>query len=428
MEENDFRVLLDETNQMIQISDANTFEMLYANKPAIAFSGHSEASYRGRKCYEYMMGLKEQCPSCPLHKITCDDLGRIMEVDNGTHVFTVKTMRLEWEGHDAFIEYATDITTIRRAQESYRYEMEKLLTSIPNAQGIFRLNLTRNSCFGTGGHCEKVEMLRHSQTADTLVRSIAVNIVCEKKRQEFISVFGVESLMMAYRSGKTEVHYEAEFHITDERIEWSRMTARIMINPATGDWECVLYGMDISHEKSLQTKMNMFEEALKRESYTGLYTKSAFENLCREYLEESRDEAFAIVFLDMDHLKVLNDTCGHMVGDQAIADIARKLQVHFSNIDIVSRFGGDEFAVLVKDIDLEILEDKLRWLLKKTRATYEEVDVTTSIGAVYCEAGSEDYYKLMDLADQALYQAKDNGRDCFHITCHPAAAVTSLYG
>lgn len=426
MEDHDFRGLLDETNQMIQISDAETFEMLYANKTAIIFSRYPLVPYRGRKCYEYMMGRKDQCPFCPLLKMPEDETCIHIDVDNGQQVYKVKAMRLEWEGHHAFIEYAIDITVIKRAQESYQYEMEKLLASIPNAQGIFRLNLTRNSCFGTGGDCDKVEAISRSQTADTLVRSVSVNIVSEKARQEFISTFCVEALKTAYRSGKREICYETEFWITPERTEWSRMTARIMVNPVTGDWECILYGMDISHEKNLQSRMDLFEEALKRESYTGLYTKSAFENLCREYLCSGSKEAFAIIFLDMDYLKVLNDTCGHMIGDQAIADLARKLQIHFSNIDIIARFGGDEFAVLVKDITMNILEDKLKWLLKKARTKYGAVEVTSSIGAVYCESSGADYYELMKIADQALYKAKDNGRNCFHITDYSSGTAVDL--
>ena len=417
MEDNNFRSLLDETNQMIQISDINTLEMLYANKPAMAFAGNQGIPYRGRRCYEYMMGLEEQCPWCPLRKRSQEDSRGIMEVDNGNQVFTVKTMELEWEGRNAFIEYATDITAVRRAEESYRYELEKLLASIPAAQGIFQLNLTCNRCFITGGSCDKVEGLRDSQTADALIYSIAQNIVHEHSRQEFMTAFCVEALMKAYQSGKTEIRYEAEFYIAESQIEWSRMTARIMTNPGTGDWECILYGMDISHEKSLQFRMNLIEEALKRDSYTGLYTKCAFENLCKEYLSLAEEEGFAIVFLDMDHLKQLNDTCGHLTGDRAIADIAKKMQVHFSNLDVISRFGGDEFAVLVKDITLDILNDKLKWLLRKVRTTYEGVEVTSSIGAVYCEEGPYDYYELMTIADRALYQAKDCGRNCYRIIC-----------
>lgn len=415
MEDNNFRSILDETNQMIQISDINTLEMLYANKPAIDYAGNRDSAYRGRKCYEYMMGLEEQCPWCPLRKRSEEDSRGLMEVDNGNQVFTVKTLELSWEGHNAFIEYATDITAVKRAQESYRYEMEKLLALIPNAQGVFRLNLTRNICFGAGGNCDKVEGLKEHRTVDSLVRSIALNIVNEKSRREFVSVFSIEALRTAYQNGKTEIHYEAEFRINESLIQWSRMTARIMTNPMTGDWECVFYGVDISHEKSLQSRVEVIEEALKRESYTGLYTKSAFENLCKEYLSTMEDEAFAIVFLDMDHLKQLNDTCGHLTGDRAIADIAKKMQLHFSNLDVVSRFGGDEFAVLVKDITLATLHDKLEWLLRKVRAVYEGIEVTSSVGAVYCKDSSCDYYELMTLADQALYQAKDSGRNCYRI-------------
>lgn len=414
MDNYDFRGILDETNQLIQISDINTFEVLYANKPATTVDSECNIPYQGRTCYEYMMGLNEPCDFCPLRQMAEDEDGSIMEVDNGEQIYEIKVIRLKWEGHDAFAEYVSDITAADRARQIYRYELERLLDSIPNDRGIFRMNLTRNSCDATGGEDGAEGGKRRSQTADALVDSIAAKIVGEKRRQAFVSVFGADALLAAYEHGKTEISYEAGFYHKEE-IEWTRMTARIMTNPDTGDRECILYGLDISSEKSLQSKMDSLEEALKRESYTGLYTKGAFESLCKEYLATDHDENFALIFLDVDHLRRVNNTFGHLVGDLVIADVAKKIQVHFSNLDIIARFGGDEFTVLLKDVTMSTLNDKLEWLLKKVRANYEGMEVTSSIGAVYCDGTTKDYYELLTKADRAVDEAKRGGRNCFHI-------------
>lgn len=416
MEDRSYKNIIDETNQMIQVSNKDTFEMLYANRPAIEYAKHSKSAYKGRKCYEYMMGRKEQCPFCPLRELPKGQDSQITEMDNGTQVFTVKTKLLKWEGQDAFAEYATDITPIKRAQERYRYETERLLKSIPNAQSVFQLNLSQNRCFYIEGHGEKEKGLAFIQKADELLKSLAENFVHKNNREEFTEIFNVDAMIGAYENGKTEVYQEMQFWDSHQDIQWVRVTARIMLNPDTGDMECIFYAINISDEKAMQSKMIMFEEALKRDAYTGLYTKTAFEQLCNEYLEANKKEAFAVVFVDLDHLKTINDTMGHLIGDKAIMWVAKKIQTVFSNLDIVARFGGDEFVILVKEITLEVLENRLMLLLQSVRRAYrvgeQEVNITCSIGAIYCDEKQKDYYELLDMADKALYQAKNAGRDC----------------
>lgn len=421
MDDYNFRSLLDETNQLIQISNISTYEVLYANKPAATVEGEGTGSYQGRACYEYMMGLDRPCDFCPLQHMSEDEDGSIMEVDNGDQVYEVKVLRLNWEGHDAFVEYVSDITAVDRARKIYRHELETLLDSIPNDGGIFRMNLTRNSCDAVGEEDEDdgAAGVRHpvgtGQTADGLIHSIAGNIAGEKDKQKFISVFCAEALLAAYEHGKTEVHCEAGFYQADNEVRWNQMTARIMTNPDTGDRECILYGIQTGNRKDLQPDPDSIEELLQKESCTGLYTKSTFENLCKEYLISGHSENFALIFLDVDHLRKVNNTFGHLVGDLVIADVARKIQVHFSNLDLIARYGGDEFTILLKDVTMPTLHDKLEWLLKKVRANYEGMEVTASIGAVYCDNRTKDYYKLMTRANQAVDEVKRCGRNSFRI-------------
>ncbi|GEM_PF-5811250 len=421
MEDQFFKNILDETDQMIQISDLNTYEMLYANKTAIEFAGQTGISFEGRQCYDYMMGYSEPCPFCPLKQDAPGQNEGGIEIDNGTGLFLLKMKREQWNGRDVVVEYATDITGLKRLRENHHNEMDGIFASILNVQSVFRINMDRNSCTGTGGSSELAAKLSQIKKADRLIESIAEYLEDNESRSEFLSRFNVESLAAAYHSGKHEIVQEARFYIAEGKAVWSRITALIMKNPGSGDLECILYCVDISQDKLMQSKMVLIEEALKRDTYTGLYTKNTFENLCIEYLSANKNEHFAIIFLDMDHLKRVNDICGHLTGDQAITDIARKIQVHFSNMDVVARFGGDEFAVLVKDISLSTLTEKLDWLLRKARMNYQGVSVTCSIGAVHCEGKADGYYELMKLADRALYRAKECGRDRFYIDHHASA-------
>jgi diguanylate cyclase (GGDEF)-like protein/PAS domain S-box-containing protein len=148
---------------------------------------------------------------------------------------------------------------------------------------------------------------------------------------------------------------------------------------------------------------------------TGLFNKSTFEEKVKGKLTMENAYNCALIFVDLDHFKNVNDTLGHSVGDMAIKDAARKLQLLFANVDLVSRFGGDEFCILVWNIPPYKLEDKLERIIYTMKKTYTDnelsVTVTASVGAVHCTHQDADFMTLLNLADTALYEAKNNGRN-----------------
>ncbi|MBQ7934529.1 MAG: GGDEF domain-containing protein [Lachnospiraceae bacterium] len=148
---------------------------------------------------------------------------------------------------------------------------------------------------------------------------------------------------------------------------------------------------------------------------TGLLNKETFTRDTTDYLETSSAKNAAFIFLDVDHFKSINDTFGHSTGDRLIKDVADKIQVVFANCDLVGRFGGDEFCVLVKNIPKATLKEKLEWALQKLQCRYQtaegEICVTASIGCAYCITEHAEYQAMLDLADEALYDAKEGGRN-----------------
>ncbi|MBR2046663.1 MAG: transporter substrate-binding domain-containing protein [Agathobacter sp.] len=174
--------------------------------------------------------------------------------------------------------------------------------------------------------------------------------------------------------------------------------------------------VDVDDEVKEKQKL---EQKSRTDLLTGLLNKQAFEKEVREYVEAHPTESACFVFIDMDHFKDINDKFGHSVGDQVIRETAKKIQLLFANFDLVGRFGGDEFCVFVKDIPRDTLIDRLRFAVKKMEQeyTYEggSVKISASIGAAYCKRNTVGYKELMDVADSAAYQAKDNGRNCYII-------------
>ena len=127
----------------------------------------------------------------------------------------------------------------------------------------------------------------------------------------------------------------------------------------------------------------------------------------------------AIIFVDIDDFKQVNDTMGHVVGDDVICWFAKRVLGVFRHTDIVARYGGDEFVVFVNGISREDLRKRLQQLCDGFRYPYRNGDVeyavSGSIGAAMYPEDGESYLQLLDCADSALYEAKRQGKNCFVI-------------
>lgn len=160
----------------------------------------------------------------------------------------------------------------------------------------------------------------------------------------------------------------------------------------------------------------MLERENRIDGATGVLNKKTFITQAEKILEQSPGDSVAFIFLDLDHLKDLNDTFGHYMGDIAILDAASKIQRAFDGEDLIGRFGGDEFCVMLTNISKDVLDVYLGQTLKNLRAEYTDgeqtISVTASIGAAYIASNQGiDYTSLMQAADEAVYEAKNTGRD-----------------
>lgn len=153
---------------------------------------------------------------------------------------------------------------------------------------------------------------------------------------------------------------------------------------------------------------------------TGVLNKKAFTEFAQGILfstESQPPSSVGFLFLDLDHLKELNDTLGHAVGDIAILDIAKTVQSLCRKTDLIGRFGGDEFYILLPDIPKQrfyaFLNETQTRLQREYSANGATVAVTVSMGAVYTEHIRDlSYGQLVQMADEALYEAKASGRNC----------------
>jgi diguanylate cyclase (GGDEF)-like protein/PAS domain S-box-containing protein len=174
------------------------------------------------------------------------------------------------------------------------------------------------------------------------------------------------------------------------------------------------------------TERHRYEEQLARQAFydslTGLPNRSLFMDRLGQAVTRSRRRkrsSFCVFFLDVDRFKDVNDSLGHVKGDQLLTGIARRLEVCVRPGDTVARLGGDEFTILLDDLRdpsdaIQVADRILKEMAKPLTLEGQEVFATVSIGI----APGKDYENAADLirdADTAMYRAKERGRSCYEI-------------
>ncbi len=189
-----------------------------------------------------------------------------------------------------------------------------------------------------------------------------------------------------------------------------------------------IVNIDERKKKEMDLKIKAEKDAL-----TGIYNKGATEQLIKQCLENDRnnqDKIHALMMIDLDNFKEVNDVLGHAMGDQVLMEAASKILTSFKGSDIVGRIGGDEFVVLMRDIgavsNSDILAERLCSELKRSLpSSGGDIVVSSSIGISIFPYHGAEYSELFEKADKALYTAKANGKDGYRI--YDAAATLAYH-
>ncbi|RZM82014.1 EAL domain-containing protein [Leptolyngbya iicbica] len=234
-----------------------------------------------------------------------------------------------------------------------------------------------------------------------------------------------ELLSQINRSEKSAFTIDERYVGRDQSVLWVNLTASV-IRDEQGNFEVLAAIIqDISDRKQLEAERQQAETQLRHNALHDALTQLPNRNLLMTQLERALErvkrpphQEFAVLFLDLDRFKLVNDSLGHMVGDQLLTLVAQALGHMVRPGDLVARLGGDEFVILLDMVSdtAEVLTVANR-LLDRLRQPFaiaqREVLVTASIGIVM---GSLAYRSAMELlrdADIAMYRAKANGKNSY---------------
>ncbi|WP_039073368.1 diguanylate cyclase [Bacillus sp. MSP13] len=180
----------------------------------------------------------------------------------------------------------------------------------------------------------------------------------------------------------------------------------------------------IEHETNAHLLFKQYKFQAHFDFLTGIYNRRKFEVITKSLYEQAANNPhfqFALIYIDIDHFKTINDQYGHHEGDQVLKELGSRLKLSIRNTDPAARIGGEEFAVLLPNCTL----DKAVKIAKRIRRNVsdtpialtngEELSVTISLGTAHYPNNTKRPESLTILADQMLYKAKETGRNkvCF---------------
>jgi len=269
--------------------------------------------------------------------------------------------------------------------------------------GIFQVDLEHNITYVNNRWSQITGMEQPSASLENWLSRIRI----EDRRR---ALKAWSALMQHHQDFVVEVGFEK-----GEDITWSIIEASVLHD---GKGEVYGYMGAISDITDLKNAQLQMETLAFFDPLTGLSNRRLFIDRLEKAVSESRrrNTLIALLFIDLDQFKRINDSLGHEAGDQLLVEIARRLETSVRESDTVSRIGGDEFTVLLSDIDSSngvrhICEKILTRLGTPIAINNQEVITTVSIGITLGPSDGDSGSILMRNADMAMYQAKAMGRN-----------------
>lgn len=238
----------------------------------------------------------------------------------------------------------------------------------------------------------------------------ATALVAPDDYELFINELSLHNLSQLYRKGIFEKELEYRRQTLDGKELWTSVLLYLFLEQLTGDVMGYAYHRDIHARK--EAERGLMDQAA-RDPLTNLFNRTTAEQMVQSFLLHSTDphRVQAFLMLDLDHFKEINDTYGHLTGDKCLMKLASLITEQVREKDIVARMGGDEFAILLKDLPNE---DKAIQIAEKLALVVEQIGIElnlglktgVSIGLAISPRHGTNFEQLYLHADKAMYKAK----------------------
>jgi diguanylate cyclase (GGDEF)-like protein/PAS domain S-box-containing protein len=374
----------------------------------------------GKNCFEVLMKGDSVCDDCIVQKTfasadNCATEKEVHALDGTKTCVTIHTYPIVDGGGGVshVIEYTQDITERKRAEEALRVSEERYALAARGANdGLWDWDLRTNLVYYS---FRWKSMLGYGEKNISGYPEEWFRRIHPDDRGE------VDAKIAAHLGGRSE-HFESEYRIMhrDGMYRWV-LNRGLAIRDEDGHaYRIAGSQTDITSKKTVDEQLvyNAFHDAL-----TGLPNRALFMDRLQHIITVSKrrvNEIYAVLFLDMDRFKIINDSLGHTVGDQILVVMGQKLLECLRPGDTVARLGGDEFAVLLHNINevkdaVDVAERIHHKLSAPLLVKGQEIFSSVSIGIAMSAEHYERPEQVLRDADIAMYQAKARGSACHEI-------------
>ena len=412
------RCLIDAIPDLIFYKDINS-HYIGCNKAFEKYTGRPEASQSGKSDFDFfdrhtaehyrrfdLAVLASKHSRSNEEWITYPD-GRCVLVD------TIKTPFFTPEGQMlGLVGISRDITERKRIEEKLAASEERIRSlgnNLPNGY-IYQCELTAKGSATFHFISTGIEKI-HGLATEEILRNPSVLL----KQIDAAQLAHYQEAVASSTRDLSDFSMELYIH-TPAGNRWIQVCSRPkMLKEGTTIWDGIV--LDITEKK-------LSEEQIWRQAnfdpLTGLPNRRMFNDRLEQQIKNADRNiaAFALLFIDLDKFKEINDTLGHILGDKLLETTAKRIMSCVRDTDTVARLGGDEFTVILTDLehseDVERVAQSILALMQEPFALNDEqCCISASIGITIYPTDAADIGHLMQNADQAMYAAKNNGRNCY---------------
>ena len=232
--------------------------------------------------------------------------------------------------------------------------------------------------------------------------------MCGENAQKFCSLCSVENLLKLSKESSSFDIMDVLIKGDDGLPKWYKVKALYAMHPDSEKNYIQLVFVDVD---SVYREAELIKYNASHDELTQLLNKRSFKDMAVERMAKINNNYWkALIFIDIDDFKNVNDKFGHIVGDRVLRDVALGIKKSFREGDVVGRIGGDEFMVLFSAPSLYSLYSRLNLINANIKQNAQLQDISISFGVVVFFDGNADFSRLYYLSDKAMYEAKQNGK------------------
>ncbi len=398
----------------ISITALDDGVILDINDAYEAVTGYSRADIVGRVTDEFGIWVDPQARRALLAQLEAghavDRHDSVFRRKSGELIFAqVSAEVVEISGRPCAIVHARDTTAEKQAALALA-ESEERFRSLYHATPSIFFTLTED-CFIKSVNSFGANHLGYE------IEELTGNSILELMAQESRATIQ-QAISQCFAQPGTVREWEIQFLHRNGKVRWLRQSANT-VRDTNGVSELLLASEDITNAKHLSEQLSY---QASHDSLTGLVNRREFERRLERVLQTStRDNTQSVLcYLDLDQFKVINDTCGHIAGDDLLRQVTAVLQSVVRKRDTLARLGGDEFAILLEDCDIEKgmrVAELVLAQINNFRFLWSDkyFSLGVSVGMVSLDASVDGIIDALGAADSACYTAKESGRNRVHI-------------